>query len=68
MNREDNVINLRIIFEIDKINKIEELFNKLFSQMEELKKENEFLKKKLEKTERDLEKERINHICGRNCL
>lgn len=42
MNREDNVINLRIIFEIDKINKIEELFNKLFSQMEELKKRMSF--------------------------
>jgi len=68
MNYENIKLNNIHIVEIDKINKIEEIFNKLFSQMEELKKENEFLKKKLEKTERDLEKERMNHICGRNCL
>jgi hypothetical protein len=67
MNYENKLNDIHIV-EIDKINKIEEIFNKLFSQMEELKKENEFLKKKLEETERDLEKERMNHICGRNCL
>lgn len=66
MNNEDITINLinneRIIFEIDKINKIEELFNKLFFQIEELKKDNELLKKNLEETKRDLEKEKINRL------
>jgi glutamine synthetase type III len=69
MNNEDITINLinneRIIFEIDKINKIEELFNKLFFQIEELKKDNELLKKKLEETKRDLEREKINRLYDR---
>jgi predicted nuclease with TOPRIM domain len=67
MNYEDIKVNEIPIIEINKINKIEEIFNQLFSKMEELKKENEFLKKKLEETEIDLEKERIHRICGRNC-
>jgi uncharacterized protein YaaN involved in tellurite resistance len=67
MNHEDITIKLnneRILVEIDKINKIENLFNTLFSQIEELKKENEIVKKKLEETKRDLEKERMHRICG----
>jgi hypothetical protein len=58
MNNEDIRIkfnnNERIISEINKINKIEDLFNKLFYQIEELKKENKLLKNNLEETKRNL--------------
>jgi hypothetical protein len=70
MNHKDITIkfnnNERIISEINKINKIEDLFNKLFSQIEELKKDNELLKNNLEETKRDLEREKINRICDRD--
>jgi len=66
MNHNDITINFneRRIDEIERIHRIEELFNKLFSQIEELKKENALLKNNLEETKRNWERERINCICN----
>jgi hypothetical protein len=68
MNHNDIAINFneRRIDEIERIHRIEELFNKLFSQIEELKKENKLLKKNLEETKRNWEAEKNNRICDRD--
>ncbi len=68
MNHNDIAINFneRRIDEIERIHRIEELFNKLFSQIEELKKENALLKNNLEETKRNWEKEKNNRICDRD--
>jgi predicted RNase H-like nuclease (RuvC/YqgF family) len=68
MNHNDITINFneRRIDEIERIHRIEELFNKLFSQIEELKKENKLLKKNLEETKRNWEAEKNNRICDRD--